>query len=408
MTAYYERELTATLAHALKAMPVVVLTGARQVGKSTLLQSHPELRGRRYVTLDDFAQLEAARSNPEDLLAESGGVTIDEVQKAPELLTAVKRMVDRDRSPGRFLLSGSANFSLLKGVTESLAGRALYLTLHPFTRREIKQAIKSPPFLMQFANSLTLDAGKAAPPITGEEVLAGGMPPVCLGDSSHAGLWFKGYEQTYLERDLRELSQVADLVTFRHFMVLAALRTGQILNISELARDAHLNHATASRYMGLLETSFILRRLGPYLANRSSRLIRSPKIFMSDSGVAAHLGGVSTLDPTAGEPLRGPLYETYVAANLSALLEAHWPEARLHYWNVQGRHEVDFIVEAGRECLAIEIKAATRWGQRDLGSLRTFLDTTPHCRAAILAHNGKDAVKLESRLWALPLGLLLA
>ncbi|MCE7869816.1 ATP-binding protein [bacterium CPR1] len=406
MTAYHEREIASPLLDALETMPVVVVTGARQVGKSTLLQSHERLGQRRYLTLDDFAQLEAAESNPEALLSGSEPITVDEAQKAPGLLHAIKRMVDSKRLSGRFLLSGSANFALLKGITESLAGRALYLTLHPFTRREVAGSVESRPFLLDFFETLRVGARKPIP-LSGAEVLAGGFPPVCLGRPETARPWFRGYEQTYLERDLRELSQVADLVTFRQFLVLTALRTAQVLNVSELARDAHLNHTTASRYLGLLEASFMLRRLGPYLSNPTSRLIKSPKLYMADSGLAAHLAGVTSVEPTSGEPLRGPLFETYVAANLAALLESHWPEARLHYWHVQGRFEVDFVIEAGRQCMAIEVKAATRWSSRDLRSLRAFLDSTPHCRAAILAHNGTQAVQLQDRLWALPLGMLL-
>jgi len=405
MPLYHDREIAGELLQALGSLPVVVLTGARQVGKTTVLQTHPALARRRYVSLDDFVHLEAAQSNPESLLQGPEPITIDEAQKSPALLNAIKRMVDQERTPGRFLLSGSANFALLKGVTESLAGRALYLTLHPLTRREARQRLDASPFLRRFFASPQAPEHDAEP--VGEaEVLAGGMPSVCVGGAVPR-IWFRGYEQTYLERDLRELSQVGDLVAFRRFLVLTALRTGQVLNISELARDAHLNHATATRYLGLLEASFMVRRLGPFLSNRTSRLLKSPKIFFTDSGLAAHLASVTSLGPTDGEPLRGPLLETYVAANLAGLLEAHWPEARLHYWTVQGRHEVDFVLEAGRECLALEVKAATRWGARDLASLKAFLDATPNCRGAILAHNGTSSAQLGERLWALPLGWLL-
>lgn len=414
MTPYRPREITPALLDALENMPVVVLTGMRQVGKSTLLQRQPELAGRRYVSLDDFAQLEAARRNPEAFLAGGEPLTVDEAQKCPELLPVIKRLVDRERVPGRFLLSGSANFALLKEITESLAGRAVYLTLHPFTRREIAGRVGEEPFLLRFFRTLELPplepppGGGSAPFPAPEEVLRGGMPPVCLGEVRDPRLWFRGYEQTYLERDVRALSQVADLIAFRHLLVLASLRTGQVLKVSELARDARLNAPTASRYLGLLEASFVVRRLGPHLANRASRLIKSPKLYLADSGLAAHLAGVSSLDPAADEPLRGALIETYAAQNLAGILEAHWPEARLSFWNVQGRHEVDFVVEAGRETLAIEVKAASRWTDRDLSGLRAFLAAAPGCRAAVLAHHGTDAVRLDERLWALPLGLLLS
>lgn len=406
---YYQRDITPLLLAALRVMPVVMLTGMRQVGKSTLLQHVPELAGRRYVSLDDFAQLEAARRNPEAFVSGDEPLTVDEAQKCPELLAVIKRAVDRDRRPGRFILSGSANFALLRDITESLAGRAVYLTLHPFSRREIVGAVAREPFLVRFFRSgAVADGEPAVRPVSSAEVTRGGMPPVCLGLAGDPALWFRGYEQTYLERDVRQLSQVADLISFRKLLVLTALRTGQILKVSELARDAGLSTTTAARYLGLLEASFVVRRLGPCLANRASRLIKSPKVYLTDSGLACHLAGISgDADPEL-DPLWGSMFETYVAANLSAILEARWPEARLSFWHIQGRHEVDFVVEVGRETLAIEVKAGSRWSDRDLSCLRAFLASTPGCRAAILAHNGTDVACLGERLWAIPLGLLLA
>jgi predicted AAA+ superfamily ATPase len=157
-----------------------------------------------------------------------------------------------------------------------------------------------------------------------------------------------------------------------------------------------------------MEASFVLYRLGPFLANRASRLIKSPKLFVGDSGLAAHLSGVTDLGLGVDEPVRGPLVETYAAQNLSAILETRWPAARLSFWHVQGRYEVDFVVEAGRECLAIEVKSASRWDRRDTAGLRAFLGRTPRCRAAILAHGGAESVRLEDRLWAIPLGTVLS
>jgi len=407
MTSAIARDLVPAIAAALADMPVVVLTGMRQTGKSTLLTTAPEIKGRRYLTLDDFAQLAAAREDPEGFLADDEPLTIDEVQRAPELLVAVKRAVDRDRRPGRFLLSGSANLALLKGVSESLAGRAVYLTLRPFSLRELRQRTEEPAFLPAFFREPRLPRGHVEP-IRPSEILAGGLPPVALKQVRDAGLWFRGFVQTYLERDVRDLAQVADLAAFRRFLQLAALRTGQVLNISELGRDAQQNATTSSRWLGLLETSFAVMRLPPHLGNRASRLIKSPKIYAGDAGLAAHLAGVEDLSLSADEPLRGPLWETYVAHSLGAVLEAHWPGARLGFWNIQGRHEVDFVIERGRDSLAIEVKSATRWTERDLAGLRAFLEHAPRCRAAVLAHRGEDAVRLGERLWALPLGTLLS
>ena len=383
MTDYLSREITPRLERALRQLPVVVLSGLRQSGKSTLLQNEAGLaRGHTYRTLDDFATLAAARSNPESLL-ESAAI-LDEVQRCPELLVALKKSVDEQRKPGRFILSGSANLALLGHVTETLAGRAGYFTLHPMTRREQRGTTAHEPFLVKFLRS-----------------------PACLGTADGVAEWFRGYVQTYVERDVRQLSQITDLVAFRTLAQLAALRTGQVLVISTLGRDAKLNAVTAGRYLDLLEASFLIRRLPPFLKNRSSRLVKSPKLYFTDSGLSAHLAGITTLEPGRDDLLRGALFETYVAQNLAALLEAHLPDAQLAFWHEQGRHEVDFVIESGRRVFAIEVKAATRWSESDLSGLRAFLERTPACAAAVLAYNGKEAVKLDERLFAIPLGQLL-
>jgi hypothetical protein len=406
MTAYQPREMAPRLLQGLRRLPVVVLSGLRQAGKSTLLQNeHALARGRVYRTLDDFATLAAARANPEALLDQAG--IFDEVQRCPELLLAIKQSVDAGRHPGRFILSGSANLSLLGHVSETLAGRATYFTLHPMTRREIQRRTGAPPFLAGFLRTLELPRG-AAEPVSVQEVLTGGLPPVCLGSPEAAPDWFRGYIQTYVERDVRQLAQIGDLVAFHTLAQLTALRTGQVLAVSTLARDAKLTAATATRYLHLLETSFLVRRLPPFLKNRSSRLIKSAKLHLTDSGLAAHLAGVEELEPGHDDTFRGALFETYVAQNLDALIEAHLPGAQLSYWHEQGRHEVDFVIEAGRRVVAIEVKAATRWSASDLGSLRAFSDRTPSCVAGVLAYNGREAARLDDKLFAIPLGHLLA
>lgn len=388
-------------------MPVVVLTGLRQSGKSTLLLEEQAFHGRRYQSLDDFATMAAARSRPEYLLESQEPITLDEVQKCPELLPAIKLHIDRRRKSGAFILSGSANLSLLAGVSESLAGRAVYLTLRPMTRRESRGETEKTPVLVRFLKDGELPVGQVQS-IPSGEVLLGGLPPVCLAPENDPGVWFRGYEQTYIERDVRQLAQVGDLVAFRTLVRLAALRTGQILNTSELARDAKISSATASRYLQLLETSFLIERLPPFVKNRSSRLIKSPKLFFSDSGLAAFLAGVSEFRPEATDPLMGALFETFVVQNVAAILDAHWPDASLSYWHEQGRYEVDLVIEWGRKVAAIEIKAASRWSPSDLAGLKAFIDRTPQCQVAMLAYNGDQPAQLGPKLWAIPLASLLA
>jgi predicted AAA+ superfamily ATPase len=397
------REVTPALLAALEDFPVVVLTGLRQAGKTTLLRDDPRLSRRAYVTLDDFGQLEAARRDPDGFLRSGDPLTIDEAQRCPELLLAIKAAVDRERRPGRFILSGSAQMGLAAGISESLAGRAAYLSLHPLTLRERGRQLGHAPFVRALFEGTPVASGGSVAPLTPDEILGGGMPPVCLGLVKDTDAWLRAYEQTYLERDVRDLARVGDLVAFRRFLRLVALRTGQLLNVSDLARDAKTSTATVARYLSILEASFVVRRQGPFLGNRTSRLLKSSKIYLEDSGLAAHLASVDDIGPRADEPFRGPLFETFAAQNLTALLAATWPKAALSYWNVQGRHEVDFVVEVGRDTLALEIKAAARFDDKDLTGLRAFLRDTPRCRAAVLAYNGGQVVKLEDRLWAVPL-----
>jgi predicted AAA+ superfamily ATPase len=405
MTGYKPREISKVLVEALENMPVVVLSGMRQTGKSTLLLNQAELHKRKYVTFDDFGTLESAKRNPEDLVGGKEPLTIDEAQKYPEILNVIKKEVDKKRKPGQFLLSGSANFLLLKKVAESLAGRAVYLTLHPFSHREMRGFTKEVPAIINFLNKGTFPKRKIKS-ISWEEILKGGMPSVCLKEVKNPVVWFRGYEQTYLERDIRALSQVADLVSFRHLLQLVALRNTKILNISELARDAKLNVVTTSRYLSLMETSFILNRMPPYLGNRSSRLIKAPKIYLSDTGLASYLTGLKGAH--INEAYRGPFLESYIAQNLEAILSTHYPDARVTYWNIQGRYEVDFIIEIGNETIAIEVKNSSRWQERDLTGMRAYLTSAKKCRAAILAYNGHEIIKLEKKIWAVPLDLLLS
>ena len=408
MTGYHARDIAGSVFLALENMPVVVLTGMRQTGKTTFLRSQGGMENRAFLSFDDFAQREAARADPDGFLRRETPVTIDEAQKCPEIFDALKRSVDLDRTPGRFLLSGSANFSILESITESLAGRSVYLDLCPFNRRELHEATGREPFLKRFFENPNLRLKGDLPAIAPRDVLQGGMPTVCLGQVKDPEIWFRGYEQTYLERDVRELSRVGDLTALRTLLRLIALRTGQLRSPTQLGRDAKLNAVTVSRYLSLFEASFLIHRVPPYLSNRSSRLIKSPKVYMTDAGLAAHLAGVDRSASLSGDPLYGPLFETYVAQNLRSILNSRWQGTALHFWMVQGRHEVDFVIDAGRSCLALELKSAARWRKRDLSGLEAFLAATPHCRAAVLCHNGPDAVRLGERLWALPAAIVLS
>ena len=404
MSVYVKRELSNLISEALENMPVVVLSGMRQTGKSTLLKNQPEIKGYPYFTFDDFGTLEAAKRNPRQFVEQNEKMIIDEVQKLPAILPVIKQSVDNKRVPGRYILSGSANILLLKNVSESLAGRAIYLTLKPFTRREIFNSNKEP-FLVDLLNSKKVDDRKFID-IKWKEIVTGGMPSVCLRETKKPAFWFRGYEQTYLERDIRGLTQVADIMSFRNLLQLLALRNASVLNQSELARDSKLNAMTTGRYLSLLETTFVINRLQPYLRNHSSRLIKSPKVYISDTGLVFHLLGLN--ESSAVERFKGALYENYVFQNIQSILLSHLPDSKLYYWNIQSRHEVDFIVENGDETFAIEVTSSSSWQAKDLSGLNAFMASSKNCKIGIVAYAGEKVLQLDKNIWAIPIALLLS
>ncbi|MGH7464537.1 MAG: ATP-binding protein, partial [Longimicrobiales bacterium] len=322
------RLVNAALADRLRVMPAVVVTGARQTGKTVLVQDLMP-GGRRYYTLDDLDTLDAARRDPEVLTGGSGPLTLDEVQREPELLKAVKRAVDRDRSAGRFLLTGSANLLLMRNVSETLAGRASYLTLWPMTRREQlglgRAGLWEELLAADDADWLELLAADH----TGAEnwrVLArrGGYPTpaIHLRTEPDRKVWFSGYVRTYLERDLQELASISSLPDFRRLMRAASLRIGQVLNQTELGRDVAIPQPTVHRWLNLLETSYMLVRIPAYAVNRTKRLIKSPKLYWADAGVALHLAD-------GAEP-EGAHLENIVLHDLLAWRDARLDRAELY------------------------------------------------------------------------------
>jgi predicted AAA+ superfamily ATPase len=403
---YLPRDIIKQVVNALEDMPVVALTGMRQTGKSTFLQEQPEFKGRKYITLDDFAQFAAAKENPDKFVDTDEPLIIDEAQRCPELFIAIKRAVDRNRRPGQYILSGSANFLLMKNISESLAGRAVYFNMHPFNRRETESRTSEVPFVRQFFEDQNISGLNDVAAIPLDDVVKGGMPSVCLGNFKDPVNWYKGYEHTYLDRDIRDLGRIGEIIPFRGLLHLAAHRTGGLLNLSDLGRDARLKSAVVTSYLSVMEISCIFYRLAPYLKNPASRLIKSPKFYLGDSGLACYLAEVEEL--TVEHPLKGAMLETYVAQNLVSILDSTWPRASMYFWNIQGRHEVDFIIEAGNRCLAVEVKASARWSKDDLVSLKAFVANTPNCMGGILAYNGTTPVCLGEKLWAIPLSILLS
>ncbi len=403
------RHLTKDVLRALETFPVVVLTGARQTGKSTLIRELLPASTREYRTLDDIDVIERAEREPEALVASKQPLTIDEIQRSPDLLLAIKRAVDKDRRPGRFLLSGSANLALLSKVSETLAGRAMYLTLYPFTAAERAGLGSAGRWEIVFSDPSQLEG--MHPPFAGagERLLESGFPPAALAESpSVRRAWLDGYVRTYLERDLQNLSTIGNLVDFRRLMRIAALRSGALVNQSEMARDAGLSQATAHRYLNLLETSYLLHRLPAYAVNRTKRLIKAPRLFLCDTGLAAHLAGIETESDLDKAGLTGAFLETLVLSDLLVWHEGMTPRPEILYWRLASGAEVDIVIERSGKVVPVEVKATGRPRTGDIGHLRLFLDeygkAAPH---GVLLHTGERAEHLADKIWAIPMSAAL-
>jgi hypothetical protein len=395
------RFVARSLAERLQVMPAVVVTGARQTGKSTLAQNLAP-GGRRYFSLDDLDVIDAARRDPESLVGGGEPVTLDEVQREPDLLNAVKRAIDRDRRPGRFLLTGSANLLLMRQVSESLAGRASYLTLWPMTRRE-QHGIGSCGVwedLLATPDAEWIDVLSAQPDAPEDwRALArrGGFPTpaIHMKTATARTVWFDGYVNTYLERDLQDLSSISALPDFRRLMRAISLRLGQLVNQTELGRDVGLPQPTVHRYLNLLETSHLLVRLPPYAANRTKRLIKSPKLYWGDTGLALHLSG--------GDAPGGAHLENLVLHDLCAWRDSRLDRAEVLYWRTAVGEEVDFVIEASGKLLPIEVKATSRPRLADAAHLRTFRrEYGGRSRAGLLLHTGNTADWLAPDVLAAP------
>jgi uncharacterized protein len=395
------RWVAAALEERLGVMPAVIVTGARQTGKSTLAE-HLGGPSRVFRSLDDWDVREAARRDPDRLVAGAAPVTLDEVQREPDLLLAIKRAIDRDRVPGRFLLTGSANLLLMRRVSESLAGRASYLTLWPMSRLEQRGegrcgrweallAQPEPDWLPMLG-----DAAAAREDWRGWAQRGGfPTPALQLHEARARDIWFDGYVQTYLERDLQDLAQIASLPDFRRLMRAASLRTGQLLNQTELGRDTGLAQPTVHRWLNLLETSYRLVRLPAYAVNRTKRLIKSPKLYWGDTGLGLYLAGA--------QPPTGVHLENLILGDLLVWRDARLGRAELGYWRTTTGEEVDFVVETDTGLLPIEVKATRRPTLADATHLRAFrAEYGSAARAGLLLHDGEQLEWLAPDVLAAP------
>jgi predicted AAA+ superfamily ATPase len=331
-----ERLLQPRLLELATRYPVLTLTGPRQSGKTTLSRmAFPDLP---YVSLENPAQREFAQEDPVAFLARFGrGAVIDEVQRVPQIFSYLQGMVDEDPRPGRFLLTGSQNLALVNAVTQSLAGRTTLTELLPLSLEEIRR----------FPD----------PPADLDTLLWEGGYPRIYEQRLPAHEWLADYTATYVERDVRQLVKIGDLLLFQTFLRLCAGRTGQLLNLSSLANDCGISHPTASSWLSVLEASYIVFRLPPFFANLGKRLIKAPKLYFYDTGLAASLLNIENPQQLATHPLRGALFETWVVGEIAKAHLHHGRRPRMSFYRDRSQLEIDLVLEKGADLVLVEIKS---------------------------------------------------
>jgi len=408
----HARHIATLLTDALSDTPVVVVNGARQSGKSTLAQmagSSPATP-RRYMTLDDAAVLNAAKSDPTGFVnGLQGPVTLDEVQRAPELFLPIKAAVDRDRQSGRFLLTGSADVLLLPGMADSLAGRMEVLTLWPLSCAE---RAESP--ALNRADALFSGAwqGMRLPPCEKTELIAhlaaGGYPnAVARSSASRRAAWFDAYVQAVLQRDVRDLANIEQLTEIPNLLQLLATRSATLLNFAELSRTAGMAQSTLKRYFALLEMLFLVVRVPPWERNPGKRLVKAPKVFLPDSGLMCHSVG-ATHDGLAAKPgLPGAVVETWVLSELLKHVAFSGSKLTLWHYRTQSNIEVDFVLENRLgQITGIEVKSSGSVDGKDFKGLRHLQETEPErFLHGIVLYAGREVVPFGDSLWAVPLSV---
>lgn len=400
------RNITIPLLEALSDSPVVLLNGARQTGKSTLVNWLGEHKHHaRYLTFDDAGTLASARHDPAGFLAGiDGNIILDEIQRMPELFMAIKADVDRRRKPGRFLLTGSANVLLLPTLSESLAGRMEILTLWPFSQGEVEGLKET--FIDSVFDAQTPPLIKSAESRTVimNRVLTGGYPEI-LNRSAYGRrrAWFGSYLTTILQRDVRDLANIDGLTILPRLLSLLAARTASLLNFAELSRSSGIPQTTLKRYLTLLETTFLIHLLPAWSGNLSKRLVKAPKLYISDTGLAAYLLGTGEM--AEDFHMVGPLLENFVLLEL--LKQSSWSttQPRLFHFRTQTGQEVDFLLEnAEGKIVAIEVKASKTLGDRDFSTLKAIAESLgKKFHRGILLYMGDEGIPFGPNLFAMPL-----
>lgn len=393
-----KRALSAKLIEIVKKYPVITLTGPRQSGKTTLLRNiFPDYR---YISLEDPDEHMYAEEDTRGFLSQfSDSVILDEVQQTPDLFSYIQTMVDADDTPGRFILSGSQNFLLSSGISQSLAGRTAILHLLPFTRRELGRR-----------PSLSIDSLPDEPAISLSTdlftAMFTGFYPRIHDKHLDPQEWLVDYFQTYIQRDVRSIVNIGDIHRFSRFVRLCAGRTGQLLNLSSLGTDCGISHSTAQRWLSLLENSFIVFRLMPHFKNFSKRLIKSPKLYFYDSGLLCYLLKIKSPDALRYSPYRGPVFESFCIAEFMKSAWHRKEEPDIFFWRDSTGHEIDMLIDQGDHLFPCEIKSGETFSSSFTEGMQHWLELSGEKRDCATVLFGGSQKRVFRGIRVLPWSVL--
>lgn len=401
----YTRFIQSRMNEALADSPVVLVHGPRQCGKTTLARLVGDAAGYHYITFDDDVLRSAAKSDPVGFVGDLGSkVILDEVQRVPELFTSLKAAVDRDRVPGRFILTGSANVLLLPKLADSLAGRMEILRLYPLAQSELR-GTPSGFITTLFGAGFRSKSHSRLSSELSERIVAGGYP-TALERSTHRrrAAWYRDYIETLVQRDVRHLARISSLDTLPRLLTLAAGQTARLLNVADLASPFQVSRPTIREYLTLLIHLFLLEELPPWHSNRLSRIIKTPKLHFGDTGVACALLGIDATTLATDRQLLGQLLETFVFSELRRQASWHEEPISFHHFRDKDGVEVDLVLEGiGQRLAGVEIKASATVTASDFRGLKKLKEAVgDRFAAGIVLYDGESTVTFGDRLFAVP------
>jgi len=386
-----KRTLSEKLLSLAGQFPVVTVTGPRQSGKTTLTRM--VFPNHEYVSLEEPHEREFALSDPRSFLGRyKGSVILDEIQRTPDLLSYLQGIVDSGVDSGKFILIGSQQFHMSAKINKSLAGRTAIVHLLPFSIDELLEVPSRNPWEWR-----DLPQRRAEPVFNLETILYRGFYPRIHDRGLAPQDWLAAYYQTYVERDVREISNIGNLEIFQRFVRLCAGRTGQLLNLSSLAADCGISHTTARQWISILQAGFIIHLLPPHFINFSKRIIKSPKLYFLDTGLLCYLLRIREPDDLTDHAMRGAIFETYLVSELFKAFAHRGEMPPLYFWRDRTGHEVDVIIDTGKQLIPIEIKSGTTITGSFFEGLRYFMALGPKIsRTGVLIHGGDDLFERDN------------